>query len=476
MPVTITPASHQPKLHPSIHSAESLDELLHLSCPDSYLPDETRIVASSFYIQNTAGSRRVYPSSSSFVRSAIEAWGRHSHLVLRPEDIWFTILVQINFYMHRKAESLRPLFVSHPGKKRLEVTNNWQEIVDQFRDELQCNLKAPWMSDWITPGFSTSTIEDERTATVLMMGMMKAYFDYAGGEICGIPSITLLGTKQDWRRLLDKLDRLGDFGLEPEHYARRLRSILSRIVRSFDNPTTAETNDFWDQMVQAKVKHSKLCVVPPTQYTVSGWILGLFYWHSTGRVNRRFAEGWSRMAEPGTLEYDNVRYGETPLEDIPIGYAKAPFEMLQDSGEYYRGWILAGSIGKSIVDEAPEGYTAACASSDSNRERFQMAKVEDDKSDRFSSLLRFLNCFSGKQSKDMHASAARENLTKEVSEKHHNDDGHTTIQPMSGWFLFGPQKDVGPFVDTEEVYGPTVDAVESCEGAEHYHCDQFYPS
>jgi hypothetical protein len=33
---------------------------------------------------------------------------------------------------------------------------------------------------------------------------------------------------------------------------------------------------------------------------------------------------------------------------------------------------------------------------------------------------------------------------------------------MSGWFLFGPAKDAGPFVYDEEIDGPTVDAIMDC--------------
>ena len=65
-----------------------------------------------------------------------------------------------------------------------------------------------------------------------------------------------------------------------------LRPILSRIVNSFDNPAAVETKAFWNQIVQAKVKHSNVCGEPPLQYIVSGWILGFFYWDSTGNVVR----------------------------------------------------------------------------------------------------------------------------------------------------------------------------------------------
>jgi hypothetical protein len=41
------------------------------------------------------------------------------------------------------------------------------------------------------PNFSTTQPTDHLTATVLMMGLMQAYFNYEGRIICGLPSVTL---------------------------------------------------------------------------------------------------------------------------------------------------------------------------------------------------------------------------------------------------------------------------------------------
>ncbi|KAK5123141.1 hypothetical protein LTR85_003339 [Meristemomyces frigidus] len=419
MPVTVIPAAHQPKAHPTIQHVESLDRFLQFSCPDSYITGETRILGSSFDrpAPSGASSNELYPSSSSFVRSAIEAWGNHSHLVLRPDDVWFTILVQMNFFMEKNAESLRHIFVAHEGKERLEVWDNgWGRVVDQFNDLLQRNIKTPWMSDW---------------------------------------------------RLLSKTKRLEDFGIEPSAYACRLRPILSRIVATFDSPAAPHTRDFWDQLVQAKVKHTHICGQPPTQYIVSGWILGFFYWDSTGYVSRRFSEGWTQKADPNLLVYDSVQYGEAALEDLPIGYAKAAFEMMSESsgpaGGPLKGWILAGNIGKSIVGGAPEGYRAALASQ-SDPDNVDIAKDEPDRSGCFSGLLRGLGCFGGKHkdAPEPVQTMSEKQAPQASMAKIDFEDGHSTIQPRSGSFLFGPEKDTGPFFDTEEIDGPTVDAIDSC--------------
>lgn len=44
---------------------------------------------------------------TTFLSSAVKAYSYHHHLVLRPEDVWFSILVQLNVYINEHAEELR---------------------------------------------------------------------------------------------------------------------------------------------------------------------------------------------------------------------------------------------------------------------------------------------------------------------------------------------------------------------------------
>ena len=61
-----------------------------------------------------------------------------------------------------------------------------------------------------------------------------------------------------------------------------------------------------------------------------------------------------------------MHYGESALDDLPVGYVKAKFEMRNahggPTGGSFHGWVLAGSIGKSIVYGALKGYKAAIRS------------------------------------------------------------------------------------------------------------------
>ncbi|KAK4118863.1 hypothetical protein N657DRAFT_684892 [Parathielavia appendiculata] len=337
----------------------------------------------------TANASDIFPSSDSFVRGAIQAWGEHLHLEIRPDEVWFTILTQLNFYMEAHAESVRDVFVRHAGQETILVEDlTWTAVLWRFKEEIQKRVKTPWLLDWIVPNFSTTTADDVMTANILMMGLMKAYFKYEGAIICGLPSVTLLGEKEDWEKLLARLGRLTEFGAEPDEYRARLEPILRRFVRSFDEPDSNEIQNFWSQIVFAE--SPMMCGAAPLE--LSGWITGFLFWSVEGERLKEFGRGG-----PTSLVLDKVSYGWHDIRKLPVGYAKAPFTM-HDFGnmERFPAYVAAGTLGKRMVSGPPAGYAAALK----------------------------------RAGKDTSLAT--------------NTSAHGTIRPLSAWMLYGPLYPPGP--------------------------------
>ncbi|KAF2736503.1 hypothetical protein EJ04DRAFT_489711, partial [Polyplosphaeria fusca] len=350
--ITIFPSNTEPRAynHESLPSATfNSQDLFSQSCPDEF---QTHPNASVLFSSNEDAlkSGTVYPSSDSFVRGAIDAWAQHQHLVIRPDEVWFSILAQMNFYMTKNAEMVRHLFVNHKGKQNIVVKNYTVEaILRGFTEEIQARVKTPWLKDWVMPNFSTTTDDDTLTASVLMMGLMKAYFNYIMQIICGIPSITLSGEKADWERLLTKLDRLNDFGKEPRAFAEQLRPIFKRFVETFDKPDDPTIRQFWNSIIHAEGP-SNICGTAP--YTFTGWLMGFFFWDSEGKP--------LFQSKYDDLVVDGVHYSPRSIEDLPIAYAQAPVTILKfQEVEEFKAYLLAGNLGKQIDAGVPNGYTEA---------------------------------------------------------------------------------------------------------------------
>ena len=365
--------------------------LFNNSAPNEFLSPKTKVLMSSLdsLSPSLSASSSLYPSGDSFIRGAIQAWGEHLHLVIRPEEVWFTILVQMNFFMNAHAEELRSMFVNHTGQEVIYIEDfTWYDVLRKFQFAIQEKVKVKWLLEWIRPNFTTTTESDIMTANVLMMGLTQAFFKFEGGIVCGLPSVTLLGEEGDWVKMVEKLDRLAEFGAEPAEYARRLRPILGRFVRSFREPDSKEIKAFWNDIAVAH--RYTLCGAPPI--SITGWIVGFFYWRSDGKPFARAGTN-PGYQNPDFLVMDNITYPTVDITKLPVGYARAPFIMRDFNNEArFEAYVAAGTIGKQIKSGPPAGYADAL-----RRSGGDLTLLDESKK-----------------------------------------ASHSTLQPMSAWMLYGP--------------------------------------
>ncbi|KAL2186977.1 hypothetical protein L209DRAFT_779107 [Thermothelomyces heterothallicus CBS 203.75] len=296
------------------------------------------------------------PSADSFVRGAVQAWGEHLYLAVWPDEVWLTILVQVNFYMISHAEEICSLFVDHEGR-------------EEIYDEIQKRVKTDWLLDWIVPDFSTTTESDVMAANVLMMGLTQAYFQYVGKQVCGIPSVTLLGERAEWDKPLTRLDRLPEF-------AARLRPVLTRISATFDASDAPETRASSGTRSSTAAPPRSAATRPSS--SPAGSLPSNYYWNDAGLP---FARSNARKF-PSVLRLDDVDYPVLDLSFAPVGYARVPFIIAERSGELrashavarlltimkdfggrdaFPAYVAAGALGKQVTQGAPAGYEEALA-------------------------------------------------------------------------------------------------------------------
>ncbi|XP_046864641.1 uncharacterized protein LOC124459160 [Xenia sp. Carnegie-2017] len=102
------------------------------------------------------------------------------------------------------------------GKKTLDVKVNSNNIYDvnytTFFDAMSCeiskNVKVPGYVDLISADFSSSTPVQKIVSQITLMSSLQEFFEYRMHFLCGIPAVEMLGTEEDWRKLIGKLDAL----------------------------------------------------------------------------------------------------------------------------------------------------------------------------------------------------------------------------------------------------------------------------
>ncbi|KAH8901117.1 hypothetical protein GQ53DRAFT_589985, partial [Thozetella sp. PMI_491] len=289
------------------------------------------IIQSSFD-NETLASQNIEASKNGLVWAVISAYSKHHHLVIRPDDVWFSILVQISFYINKNAEELRSSFVAHEGKKHLTVYRNgsmssvdFGGMAKEFAAIIDMNVVDKTLLPWIIPDFTTTTPSDIVTASILMMGAMQKYFSYGCILGCGIPSVTLLGEREDWVKIQNRLDKLLELGPEAALFAQILRPIIGHFVLGFDNPTHEALPKFWQRCASISSGSGSS--------TVTGWITGLCFWNEKGEC---YFPPESDIAE--TLYSLGADMGA-----IPAGYASVPLEIIEGQ-DTVKARMLAGSV------------------------------------------------------------------------------------------------------------------------------------
>ncbi|CAM9500875.1 unnamed protein product [Ectocarpus sp. 13 AM-2016] len=278
--VTISPASSNPELEFTRNFEQVFKPSSSLRGAfehhAAYKPDMTKlpgkIVATSRTTQQTGLSRGL-------ISVIMTAYNTHCALVVSPDDVWLTILSQFCAYVNKNAEGLRDRVVEHEGKKELTVegygsleTANYETLIKDLLGQIRQNIKSPELADWFRPGFSTTTETDEVCAAATAMASLQAYFEYKMCLTCGIPSVTMVGTVEDWKLLREKIERMLEFevqgnpeGMVMELWVGYLRKVCDGFVESAEHPDSAATVDFWDKVLSHKNRGSGM------NYT-TGWV------------------------------------------------------------------------------------------------------------------------------------------------------------------------------------------------------------
>ena len=146
---------------------------------------------------------------NSFVGAVHNAFNDHRPLILSPDIIWVTIAQGLATHINKNAEYLRHHFVDHQGKLYIEISrdsfvkggknNDWPRVFPEFSDKIGEYIGKK--RDLIVSNFSTTDLLEKTISEIVLMDSMKSYFSYGMRTLCGIPSITLEGTTDDWKHI-----------------------------------------------------------------------------------------------------------------------------------------------------------------------------------------------------------------------------------------------------------------------------------
>jgi len=305
----------EPKNHLRMQSRNDvLEHLVALSQRnDNRKP--SNIVATSYLPENM-----VNYGFHSFFNGIYSAYMDHRPIVLSPDVIWLLIAQGFSQHVNANAEKLRHHFVNFDGKLTLIVETTsvtledpnspWETIFPQFTQKI-AEHTGEELINLLSADFSTTTIVEKVASEITIMETMKAYFEYQVFYVlCGIPEVTLLGTTEDWQKILEKTKQLEKYELG--WWTKELEPVLQEFVNASQGKINKK---FWLNIFNEKHYSQG----SGSASRIDGWIVKFFPYDNNGkrnslRVIKSSSDLPDEIVKVDLLYYDTVTDVSTSLE------------------------------------------------------------------------------------------------------------------------------------------------------------------
>lgn len=271
-----------------------------------------------------------------FAGTFVRAWNEHRPVRLSPDAVWMMLTEGLLRKVERDPEKCRHAMVRRKsGKDTLEVRlpddfssrmhrpDAWRPLATGLLDSMDRFVVGRRHRVMSRP-FSTSTPARLMSSRLRVLQIYQAYFEFRGTTACGIPSITLEGTVEDWKDVRARLDTLGICGLE--RWRDRMAGILDEFVASAQG---RPSRDFWKSFV----RYTPTDPDCGESSKMDGWI------------TQFFAANWSGKAEDPSLS-------SIELDLLPYDHGVFPVRVAFPGNREVRFQVGSGFAG---IAQAADG-------------------------------------------------------------------------------------------------------------------------
>ena len=262
------------------------------------------------------------------------SFASHRPIRISPDHIWLVLAQGFSAHINNNSDELKDKFVSHMGKLTLSVRrddftkgkmeNPWEEVFPEFCTQISEQINKDIVNS-VTAKFSTTTPAEQAAFQITLMDALQNYFSYEVKTFCGIPSIILEGSTQDWKDLKKRSKQFEKYGLK--WWVDELEPILQEFINASEGRVNTE---FWNSMYKAKSQSGGPFV--------TGWISKLFPY--------LVENGEKRFRLNPIFEAENPEEVQISLGSFPQGISQAPFTW-RYYHKKYEMIFLAGFVGIS---------------------------------------------------------------------------------------------------------------------------------
>jgi len=248
--------------------------------------------------------------ANQFLLMLQKAFTEHKAIELSPDHFWLLICQGFAEHIKLNATDFQELIVGTDEKRALKVQrddfmlngdNPWEEVIPEFTDLIAKHIHTD-LHDRLILDFSTTTLTEKTAFGISFMDTMSRYFDYEVVSMCGIPSIKLEGSAEDYYKILASLHELREYDL-----AWWLDSVIPSIQKIIETFYGKDNSRFWRSIF----KHNNESGGP----FITGWITEFFPYISHSLVEENGVLDYGGLAKSEILK---TVYVEKPFDDFHL--------------------------------------------------------------------------------------------------------------------------------------------------------------
>jgi hypothetical protein len=160
-------------------------------------------------------------------------WANHYGVVISPDIVWHVILNELSGHIIDNSDRYRSLFTTSEDKVEIVVETGDPQLINLKLITQQLRSLVPTNIDLFVPEFTSSTEASSLAFMAAFAEAMTPYYNYSM-YLCGIPKVKVLGTKQDWEKIILNLTELKGL-LKISNYVDRLIGTIGQIAHSYES-------------------------------------------------------------------------------------------------------------------------------------------------------------------------------------------------------------------------------------------------
>ncbi len=165
------------------------------------------------------------------------AYNNHYGIVFSPDIAWNMILCELAIVFKNAPEEYRYLFSDSDKTQEISVMDDGTGILPMEAIIAELQNKIPTNTRVFLPEFSTSTKQSKLAQQITFADAVSPYFNYSM-YLCGLPSVTVTGNHDDWKKLRSLVVDLAVLLTKhevPSNYLIKVESIIEKVAGSFSD-------------------------------------------------------------------------------------------------------------------------------------------------------------------------------------------------------------------------------------------------